>query len=378
MKLYNMKSARSVALHSTIAPLIALAVVVMGGSVTPAQAGIPVAPIIGLNFANWSGSAGFGSTKPGWYKEVGLVDPDVVHLQGAVKQTSATGANANLIATLPAAACPDRIVYAVVHTFNGTYADIAINPNGQIALIDPRAPAVKDYSFVSLEGITYEQFLPVGFPVNPNTGWSTSAGFGSGFPAWYMDGSFDVHLQGAVKQTFVNSNVLGTIVGGGAPQNRVIYTIVHTFDGTYADVALNPNGQVGLIDPRPPMVKDYSFVSLETITYGNNTLNAITPNSGWSFSAGFGSIGPAWYKDASGIVHLVGAAKQTNASSNVIGTLPTAARPTRTVYTIVHTFNGTYADLAITPTGEIQVINPRPPAVKDYTFVSLECITFQQ
>jgi hypothetical protein len=62
-------------------------------------------------------------------------------------------------------------------------------------------------------------------------------------------------------------NVLGTIVGGASLPNRVVYTIVHTFNGTYADVAINPNGQIGLIDPKPPAVKDYSFVSLECITY---------------------------------------------------------------------------------------------------------------
>ena len=377
IKLKDMRS-------GAVAPLVALGMLAMSGSLAPVVAGgIPVAPIIALNFANWSGKAGFGSTGPGWYKEVGLVDPDVVHLQGAVKQTSATGSNANLIATLSPAACPDRVVYAIVHTFNGTYADIAISPNGQITLIDPRAPAVKDYSFVSLEGITYEQFLPVGNPINPNTFWSPNAGYGSGAPAWYMDGSFDVHLQGAETRTVSSaSNVLGTILGGGGPQNRVIYTIVHTLGGTYADVAVNPNGQIALIDPRPPMVKDYGFVSLECITYGNNVLNPISPNSAnWSFSAGFGSASPGWYKDASGIVHLVGAAKQINpggTNPNLLGTLPAAASPNRTVYTIVHTFNGTYADVAISPNGQIGLINPRPPAVKDFAFVSLECITYQQ
>jgi len=74
-----------------------------------------------------------------------------------VKQTSASGPDANLIGTLPPAACPNRIVYTIVHTFNGTYADLAINPNGQIILINPRPPAVKDYTFVSLESITYQQ-----------------------------------------------------------------------------------------------------------------------------------------------------------------------------------------------------------------------------
>jgi hypothetical protein len=78
-------------------------------------------------------------------------------LGSAAKQTTTAGSNPNLLGTLPAAASPKRVVYGIVHTFNGTYADIAINPNGQIGLIDPRPPAVKDYSFVSLECITYQQ-----------------------------------------------------------------------------------------------------------------------------------------------------------------------------------------------------------------------------
>lgn len=373
---------RSVPAHLA-APLIALGFLAMSGSVTSAFANIPVESNININTANWSTNAGFGSTALGWYKQSDSVDPDVIHLQGAVKQTSPSGSAANLIGTLPPAASPSRVVYAVIHTYGGTYADVAIEPNGQIWLIDPRPPAVKDYSFVSLESVTYEQVLPVYNPINLTTFWSPNAGYGSAAPGYYMDGSFDVHLHGAVAQTSsAASNTLGTVPGGNGPQNRVVYTIVHTFGGTYADVGISPSGQISLIDPRPPMIKDYSFVSLETVTYGNNLLNPITPNSAnWSFTPGFGAIAPAWYKDAAGIVHLVGAAKQINAggaSANLVGTLPTAARPNRTVYTIVHTFNGTYADVAISHNGQITLINPREPAVKDFSFVSLESITFQQ
>jgi hypothetical protein len=35
-------------------------------------------------------------------------------------------------------------VLTIVHTFNGTYADIVIQTNGQILLIDPRPRAVTD------------------------------------------------------------------------------------------------------------------------------------------------------------------------------------------------------------------------------------------
>lgn len=91
---------------------------------------------------------------------------------------------------------------------------------------------------------------------------------------------------------------------------------------------------------------------------------------------------PAWYTDSSGIVHLQGAAAQTSGSgsgANLIGTLPRAARPARAVYTIVSTFGGSYADLAIETDGTIRLIDPRSPAVKDYaTFVSLEAISYRR
>ena len=48
-------------------------------------------------------------------------------------------------------------MFTIAHTFNGTYADLSIGSNGQIGLINPRPPAVQDYLFVSLEGITYQR-----------------------------------------------------------------------------------------------------------------------------------------------------------------------------------------------------------------------------
>jgi len=49
-------------------------------------------------------------------------------------------------------------VYTIVSTFGGSYADLAIETDGTIRLIDPRSPAVKDYAtFVSLEAISYRR-----------------------------------------------------------------------------------------------------------------------------------------------------------------------------------------------------------------------------
>jgi hypothetical protein len=337
---------------------------------------------IPVNTQNWSASAGFGSRPPAWY----LDGSGVVHLQGAAKQINASGEDGTLIGILPPAATPPvAAVFTIAHAFNGNYADLQVDSNGQIFLLGSRPPAVTDFSFVSLEGITYR---PAGHgnPIALNTAdWSGNAGAGARSPGWYKDGSGVVHLQGAVHQVSTGgpgANVIGTLPPAAAP-SWTIYTVVITDPGTYADLAIEPDGTIALIDPRSPAVRDEGFVSLESISYRPNSFNnAIAVNtSNWSATAGFGSRAPAWYKDKNGIVHLEGAATQTSASgtgANLIGTLPPAARPGHEVYTIVHTFNGTYADLAIAPNGRIGVIAPRAPLVTDYTFVSLESISYRR
>jgi hypothetical protein len=118
-----------------------------------AAAPLPKPQPIALNLLNWSGSAGFGSRPPAWY----IDKYGIVHLQGAVTQTSSSGSGANTIGTLPPAARPSHDVYTIVHTFNGTYADLVIQTSGAIDLINPRPPMVQDYTFVSLESISYRR-----------------------------------------------------------------------------------------------------------------------------------------------------------------------------------------------------------------------------
>jgi hypothetical protein len=81
----------------------------------------------------------------------------VVHLQGAAKQIKASGADRTTIGTLPPAAAPSWTIYTVVITDPGTHADPAIEPDGRIGVIAPRAPLVTDYTFVSLESISYRR-----------------------------------------------------------------------------------------------------------------------------------------------------------------------------------------------------------------------------
>jgi hypothetical protein len=97
----------------------------------------------------------------------------------------------------------------------------------------------------------------------------------------------------------------------------------------------------------------------------------------WSAEVCCGGVEPQWYTDGSGIVHLIGAVTQTSKTgqANLIGTLPPEARPTRNVFTIVHTGSGTYADLAIDKDGTINLL---PSFNTNTTFVSLEGISYRQ
>jgi hypothetical protein len=356
---------------------------------TAPQVSLPVTPIaLG---SDWSGQAGFGSTAPGFYVENSLVLPDVVHLQGAARQVSRAGSDPDLLGTLPPAARPDRFVYELVHTFSGTYADVSISPSGQISLIAPRPPAVQDFSFVSLEGITYEQSISAtNFPVPVNTAnWSGQAGFGAAAPSVWVDGSGIVHMEGAVTQTSdqgIGADVLGTLPPAFRP-NRNVYMITHTFAGTYADLAISAStGQIIVIGARSPAGQDYRFVSLEDISYaqagveGPSDEPVAVNTANYSGSTAFGTLRPEVGIDAEGTVYLSGAVERTSASGtgvNTVGTVPVGFRPHRDVYLITHTFAGTYADLVVTPAGQIDLIDPRPPLATDLRFVSLEGLSYQ-
>jgi hypothetical protein len=335
---------------------------------------------IPLNKLNWSGSAGFNSRGPAWY----IDGSAVVHLQGAVSQVSNTGNGADLIGTLPKAARPAFTVSTIAHTFQGTYADLSIEPDGQILVLTPDFPAVTDLGFLSLEGISYRP-AQLGRRIALNTvNWSGNISSWRR-PGWFIDRSGVVHLQGAagrMNDSGPGVNLIGTLPRAARPA-RTVYTIVDGLDGLYADLSIGSDGQIAIITARPPATSDYGVISLESITYrpslGGSLVGLNTQN--WSGNAGFNSRRPAWYADRSGIIHLQGAVRQTSSTgpgANLIATLPKAARPGRTVYAIVHTFNGTYADLAIQPSGDIDLIDARAPLVSDYTFVSLESVSYRR
>lgn len=365
--------------HRPAAALVAASGVLFA---TAGSAAAYTANPIPLNAPTWSGNVCCGASAPGWYKDAF----GIIHLQGAVTQTVKGGSP--LIATLPPAARPNREVFTIVHTFAGTYADLAIAPSGQIGVIAPRPPAVQNFSFVSLEGITYQPAnqLPA-TPIEINeTNWTDTftpvhPGFGATPAAWYKDGNGIVHLQGAADQFNAQPGgasqpeLIGALPPAAAP-TRDLFTVVHTAFGTYATLLVRTSGQLVVIEPPRPAVTDLSLVSLEGVSYQPGALFNHVGNVN---TTSWGRCGPdkdlGWVEDNAGVVHLQGCALQASSSgqnANLIATLPAIIAPTRTVYTIAFGGGG-YVDLAIAPDGGIRAIGPTFPVGS----LSAEGITYQ-
>jgi hypothetical protein len=371
-----------------------------------ASASPSISPIT-INNQNWKVATRYGNSYPSVYQE-GEDGYDLVLLEGGLTQTNPSGPTARLLGWVGPSYChrcfaPSHTIYTVVHTLGGTYSDLSIATDGSIWLIP--LPST-NFGFVSLEGITY---YPSGYSdcsgtplvlgpciqnldLNGNN-WVANTQFGSSTPSWFEDSTGTVHLQGGVTQ--LSSPYVGTadLIGqlpAWVRPGRDVYTIVHSFYGTYAYLDINESGQIWLI---PSANTNTGYVSLDGVTFSNagdvdlfgasyytgNGINPVSPNAyNWSTNAQYTSAQAGWYKDYNGTVHLLGAVTQINSGGTVpdfIGTLPPAATPNRWVYTIVHTFQGSYADLGIGPNGQIWLFtSPNTNA----TFVSLEGITYVQ
>lgn len=338
----------------------------------PQQGPVP----INFNRVNWSDQAGFGARRPAWFKD----QFGVVHLEGALTQVDDSGKGANTLGRLPAVIRPERNVFAIVHSFNGTYADLEIAKNGEIHVIDPRPPAVQDYFFVSLEGISYRPSGSV-TPIFLNRPTWIPAGSGAGVPSWYKDRSGVVHLQGAFSPGSPSCHVcaVGRLAQPVWP-GREIDAIVPTFAGTFANLMITSDGQIFVMDAELPLVTDFRSVSLEGITFraaGRTSPIPLNPGE-WTASPD-PKRKPVWFIDKAGIVHLQGVVSPAVIPApNLVGTLPAKARPAHDIFTIVLTGEGIYADLEIARNGSLTLIDSRPPAVTSHLEVNLEGITYRR
>jgi hypothetical protein len=116
-------------------------------------------------------------------------------------------------------------------------------------------------------------------PINLTANWTANTDWGSAAPGWYIDNSNVVHLKGAARQIFQSGNPepggdAAVRAGAGHLHDR------HTFGGTYADLDIGSDGEIRLIGPKPPAQADYSFVSLDGVTFSYLNFDLVTKAPG--------------------------------------------------------------------------------------------------
>jgi len=162
-------------------------------------------------------------------------------------------------------------------------------------------------------------------PIELNCDWHDNAGSGSGVPGYYVDtspaGPAVVYFRGAVRQgprRGPNPMLIGILPPDARP-DRSVYELVHNFE----DERRGAGEQRGLVGQEP-----------------------------------------------------IGGGRAQRVAGRV-GHGPGVLRPSRNVFTIAHSYAGTYTDVVISAsTGQIILIGARGPAAADGRLVSLEGITF--
>ncbi|MBJ7359213.1 hypothetical protein [Nocardioides sp.] len=95
----------------------------------------------------------------------------------------------------------------------------------------------------------------------------------------------------------------------------------------------------------------------------------LAPATGWT--SGAPGFAPAGYRiDGSGLVHLSGTLLRTSGVSDLMTTLPAAARPSTTIDAPVITFSGAAGGISIEPNGQVQLFGG------DAEYVSLEGVVY--
>ena len=86
------------------------------------------------------------------------------------------------------------------------------------------------------------------------------------------------------------------------------------------------------------------------------TVHAAVLQTGWS-NYGGGFVPLSYYKDLSGIVHLVGLVNRTGGSSLVF-TLPAGFRPSSNHFTYIRSFSGVFGEFEVSTAGLVSLNIP--------------------
>lgn len=291
------------------------------------------------------------------------VDNGVVYLSGSLTQPAGSGQE---FAALPPQALPTSTSYFSVYTYQGPAGNLDIQSNGWMYVWGGNST-----QFTSLAGIS---FPVAGSALQPlSLDWdyqSANSQYGTGDPSYLVsDGA--VHLAGSATSTDPSS-FLADIPPGIAP-DHCVETPVYTFGGTVESLVVEEYDSYLAYDANI----DYSaqFTSLAGVDYPlpGSAWQPLQLKDGWTQGQQDCQAGAPSYYVNDHIVYLSGAVSHTQSGSGPVATLPLAARPSHYLFLTVSAGQKPYADVSISPNGDITVFGGSSQPV----LTSLSGISFQ-
>ena len=196
----------------------------------------------------------------------------------------------------------------------------------------------------TLTGVTWHQLTLI-------NGWvpGQSQFAGDGVPAWTVRNGV-VYLSGSVIQASGTNSEFAVLPPAARP-SRVLYMTVATVAHTQGFIVVRPSGAVQAW--ADPYSDAQGLTSLAGISYPAKpmAMGTLSLENGWQSSDSQWGTGDPSYSVSNGMVYLSGSLHQPAGSNQAFGVLPPAARPARTMYLSVYTYNGTIGLLEIDTTG---------------------------
>jgi hypothetical protein len=304
-----------------------------------------------------SANSARGTGAPAW-----TVKNGIVYLSGSLRQPSGS---ANEFAALPAVAWPARELAIALDTSDGVLGRLDVLPDGELSAFS--ATPSDAQTFTSLAGISFPSRAIFRNNLNLLNGWKA----GNVSRPTYSLVHGVVYLSGTMHQSSSTNELFARLPASVRPAH-VLY--ITTYTGIYNSGNLQ-------IDPDGAMYSSGAdarhFSTLSSISYPLASLRGhkITLKNGWTSSQGTYDTGNPSYTVSRGVVYLSGSVHQPVAGSDLIGILPTDARPFHKLFFSIYTFDGTVGELQITQSGQLWLSSGAGNAEE---YASLASISYPQ
>jgi hypothetical protein len=287
----------------------------------------------------------------------------IVHFKGAIAKT---GDNAEPF-VLPAAFRPASRVYIPIDACGSTNARLDILPSGDVS-VETEGSFDKGKCFISLDNATFAVSSDGFTPLKLLHGWSRYDSDAAVPAVQLIDGV--VHFEGAIGGS--KKNPIPFKMPAKFRPAETVYVKVDLCNATNGRLEIDADGTVNI-----EVFKKFSnakcFTSLDGASYAlkTNGFTTLSLINGWNNY--FGDR-PAAVNLVNGVVQFAGAL-ETSGTDATAFVLPSAYRPSQTVYLPVDECDATNGRIVITSDGNVDV-----QAEDDFSFAqcftSLEGVSF--